>query len=68
LKLNGVAFPPGEISPKLKRHQVGKEIMIEEAAQPAGMVTTDLKVFSQGRMCDGTILADCEYQVMSLNH
>jgi hypothetical protein len=46
LKLNGVAFPPGEVSPKLKRHQVGKEVMIEEAAQPAGVVTTDLKVFS----------------------
>jgi hypothetical protein len=46
LELNGVAFPPGKIAPKLKGHQVGKDVMIEEAAQPVGIVTTNLKGFS----------------------
>jgi hypothetical protein len=45
LHFNGVPFPPGEIPPELKGHQIGEEVVIEKAAQTAGVVATDFKGF-----------------------
>jgi hypothetical protein len=43
LELDGIALPPGEVSAKLEGGKAGEYVMIEESAQPARVMTTDLK-------------------------
>jgi len=42
LKLNRTTFPPRQVAPKLEGHQAGKNVMMEEPAQPIRIVTTGL--------------------------
>ena len=41
LDLDDITLPPGEAPAELERLQIGEDVVVEEAAQPAGVVTTD---------------------------
>lgn len=42
-EFDGVSFPPGEVAPELERAQAGEDVMVEPAAQAAGIVAADFE-------------------------
>jgi hypothetical protein len=46
LHFNGIPLPPGQVPSELKGHQIGEDVVVEETAQSAGVVTTDFKGFA----------------------
>ena len=42
-EFDGVSLPPGEVAPELEGAQAGEDVMVEPAAQAAGVVAADFE-------------------------